>query len=58
MHMKHRWIGVAVLAAALSLVGCAPTDQGADEDSAAPAASESRAAEPSATATPYSMDDY
>ena len=56
--MKHRWIGVAVLAAALSLVGCAPTDQGADENSAAPAASGTQAAEPSATATPYSMDDY
>ena len=55
MPMKHRWIGIGVLAAALTLVGCAPTDQGADEDSAASA---TPAAEPSATATPYSMDDY
>ena len=41
--MKNRWIGVLVLAVALSLGACAPAQQGADEtpDEAA------RSAEPS-----------
>ena len=56
MRMKHRWITIAALAATLTLGACAPTDQGADEESAAPTST--TAAEPSATATPYIMDDY
>ena len=60
MRMKHRWIGIAALAATLALGACAPTDQGADEESASPAStvSESPEGEPSASATPYVMDEY
>jgi hypothetical protein len=60
MRMKHRWIGIAALAATLTLGACAPTDQGADEESASPAstAGESPEGEPSASSTPYVMDDY
>ena len=43
----------------LVLGGCAPTEQGADE-SASPGStvSEEPAAEPSATSTPYVIDEY
>ena len=58
MRMKHRWIGFTALAAVLALGGCAPTDQGADVESAAPSVSESLEAEPSASSTPYVMDEY
>ena len=59
MRMKHRWIGfTGALAAMLALGGCAPTDQGADEESAAPSGSELLDAEPSASSTPYVMDEY
>jgi hypothetical protein len=58
MRMKHRWIGIAALAVTLTLGACAPTDQGADEESAAPSVSESPEGEPSASSTPYVMDEY
>jgi hypothetical protein len=36
MRMKHRWTGALLLAAALALGACAPTDAGADDESASP----------------------
>jgi hypothetical protein len=60
MRMKHRWIGIPALIGILLLGGCAPTDQGADEESTSPASTvnESPKADPSASSTPYVMDEY
>ena len=68
MRMKHRWTGALLLAAALALGACAPTDAGADDESASPT-TETEATEatdaPSMapesegpTPTEYSMDEY
>ncbi len=62
MRMKHRWIAIAAVMAMLVLGGCRPADSGAGESSGAEgsnaAPSSTNAAEPSASSTPYSMDDY
>lgn len=62
MRMKHRWIVTAAVMATLVLGGCRPADSGAGESSGAEegntAPSSTNAAEPSASSTPYSMDDY
>ena len=58
MRMMFRWTGVPALMAAMLLAACAPTDEGADEESVTPTVSEEPAAEPSATPTPYAIDEY
>lgn len=63
MRMKHRWTGALLLVAALTLGACAPTDQGADDESASPAteASEEPSVAPESAApspTEYSIDEY
>ncbi len=66
MRMKQRWTGGLLLAAALTLAACAPTDAGADEPTAQPSAERTEATDaPSAapesaapTPTDYQMDEY
>jgi hypothetical protein len=63
MRMKHRWTGSLLLATALALGACAPTNQGADDESASPStqASEEPSTAPESAApspTEYSMDEY
>lgn len=56
MHMKHRWI--AIVLALLALAACRPADSGADESQAPPTTTTTTDAEPSATPTPYAIDEY
>lgn len=69
--MKHRWIGVPLLTAAMALGACAPPQQGTDVDeeesdvpatmeaTASPDATEDAAEEPAATMGPTPPDyDY
>ncbi len=56
MRMKHRWIVIAAATATLVLGACRPADSGADESNAAP--STTNVTEPSATPTPYEIDEY
>jgi predicted small secreted protein len=59
MRMKHRWTGALLLVAALTLGACAPTNQGADDESASPMTEASDAPESAAPSpTENSMDDY
>jgi predicted small secreted protein len=66
MHMKHRWIGGLLLAAALTLAACAPPDQGAGDESAEPDAPSSEATDaapaqsgdPSPMETEGGVDEY
>jgi hypothetical protein len=63
MRMKHRWTGGLLLATALALGACAPTDAGADDASASPtteATDEPTAAPESAAPTPTEggVDEY
>ena len=46
MHVKHRWIGGLLLALALALAACTPTDAGADDESIAPNVEAAPAATP------------
>jgi uncharacterized lipoprotein YajG len=54
MRMKHRWLAIVI--ALLMLAACRPADSGAEETPAAP--SPTTVAEPSATPTPYAIDEY
>jgi hypothetical protein len=58
MRMKYRWTASLLLATALALGACAPTDAGADDESASPTtdASEEPSAAPSST--DGGMDEY
>ena len=65
MRMKHRWIGVLLMAAVLALGACAPTDAGADDESASPTTNAEATDAPSAapesdvpSPTEDSMDEY
>lgn len=62
MRMKHRWIVLAAVTVTLVLGACRPADSGAGENSEAEesnaAPSTTTVAEPSATSTPYSIDEY
>ena len=54
MHMKHRWTGSVLLALAVALAACTPTDAGADDESTAPTVE----ASPTATPVPQDPDEY
>jgi hypothetical protein len=62
MRMKHRWIAMMAVMVTLLLGACRPADAGDPADaggadnSADPTTTIS--AEPSASSTPYTMDDY
>jgi hypothetical protein len=57
MRMKHRRIAIAALMATTLLLGaCRQAVDGGAGDSAAPSTSTS--AEPGASSTPYTVDDY
>ncbi len=56
MRMKHRWIAIAALTATLVVGACTPADSGAEESAANPTST--TAAEPTATPTPYAIDEY
>lgn len=65
MHMKHRWTGGLLLAAALTLGACAPTDAGADDATPSPSTEATEATDAPTTApgseTPepaYEQDEY
>ena len=66
MHMKHRWNGGLLLAAALTLGACAPTDAGADDATPSPEATEATEATDAPTTAPesetpepaYEQDEY
>jgi hypothetical protein len=56
MRMKHRWIALAAVMATLLLGACRPAVDGGAGNSNAQTTTTS--AQPSASSTPYSMDDY
>jgi len=56
--MKHRWIAIAGVMAMLVLAACRPAVDGGAGNSSSPTTTSTNAAEPSASSTPYSMDDY
>ena len=56
MRMTLRWMVIAAASVALVLGACRPADSGAEESNAAP--STTTVAEPSATPTPYAIDEY
>jgi len=61
MGMKHRLAGSLLLAAFLTLAGCAPPDAGADDESSSPGVESSvppGADEASATPMPSPTEDY
>ena len=59
MRMKHRWIGGLLMAAALTLAACAPTDAGGDEPTTEANEAPSQAPESAAPSpTEYTMDEY
>lgn len=62
MRMKHRWIVIAAVTVTLVLGACRPADSGAGESSGAEesnaAPSTTTGAEPSASSTPYTIDEY
>jgi hypothetical protein len=58
MRMKHRWIAIAAVMAMLTLGACRPAVDGGAGSSTAPTTTTTTSAEPSASSTPYSMDDY
>ena len=57
MRMKHRWIAIAAVMAMLVLAACRPAVDGGAGNSGSPTTT-TTSAEPSASSTPYSMDDY
>ena len=54
MRMKHRWTGALLLALAVALAACTPTDAGADDESSAPNVEASSEATP----VPEDPDEY
>ncbi|HYI65385.1 MAG TPA: hypothetical protein VEW95_00510 [Candidatus Limnocylindrales bacterium] len=54
--MKHRWIAIVV--AVLVLAACRPADSGAEESPATSPPASTTVGEPSATPTPYAIDEY
>jgi hypothetical protein len=57
--MKHRWIAIAAVMATLVLAACRPADGGAGNSSApATTTTTTTSAEPSASSTPYVIDEY
>ena len=54
--MKHRWL--AIVTVLLMLGACRPADSGAKESPATQTPASTTGAEPSATPTPYLIDEY
>ena len=56
--MKHRWFAIFTVLLLLMLGACRPADSGAEESPTTSNPNSTTVAQPSATPTPYAIDEY